>query len=95
MSEEFGSDYVVICDEEGEEIQLEHLDTLEHEGQTYMAFIPADTEEEEEEVDFFILRVEEDETGEDILATVEDEAELEKVYELFMSRMENLEDEDE
>jgi uncharacterized protein YrzB (UPF0473 family) len=94
MSDEYGSDYVVISDEEGNDIELEHLDTLEHDGQTYMAFIPADTDEDDEEVDFFILRMEEDEEGEDILATVDDEAELEKIYEMFMTRMETFEEEE-
>ena len=40
MSEEYGNDFVVLTDEDGREIELEHLDTVEYNGQTYMAFLP-------------------------------------------------------
>ena len=42
MSEEYGNDYVTLTDENGNELELEHLDTLEYNGNTYMAVIPAD-----------------------------------------------------
>lgn len=38
MSEEFGPDFITVTDEDGNEFELEHLDTLEYNGQTYMAF---------------------------------------------------------
>ena len=41
MSEEFGPNFVTVTDEDGNEFELEHLDTLEYNGQTYMAFFPA------------------------------------------------------
>ena len=41
MSEEFGPDFITVTDEDGNEFELEHLDTLEYNGQTYMAFFPA------------------------------------------------------
>ena len=44
MSEEYGNNFVVLTDENGKEIELEHLDTVEYNGQTYMAFIPAEME---------------------------------------------------
>ena len=93
MSEELGSDLVVISDEDGNDIELELLDALEYEGETYMAFIPAEVDDEQEEVDFFILRVEEDDEGEELLVTIDDEKKLEKIYTLFMEKMENLEEE--
>ena len=40
MSEEFGPDFITVTDEDGNEFELEHLDTLEHEGTIYMAFFP-------------------------------------------------------
>ena len=40
MSEEFGPDFITITDEDGSEFELEHLDTLEYNGQVYMAFFP-------------------------------------------------------
>ena len=41
MSEAFGPDFITITDEDGAEFELEHLDTLEYNGQVYMAFFPA------------------------------------------------------
>ena len=89
MSEEFGPNFVTVTDEEGNDIELEHLDTLEFNGETYMAFFPAqfaDAEEEpvdDEEYGLIILKVVR-EDGEELLATVDDEEELEAVYEQFM-----------
>lgn len=33
MSEEYGPDFVSVTDDEGNEFELEHLGTLEHNGQ--------------------------------------------------------------
>ena len=41
MSEEYGNDFITLTDEDGNEIELEHLDTVEYNGQTYLAFLPA------------------------------------------------------
>lgn len=98
MSEEFGPTFVTVIDDEGQEIELEHLDTLEVNGATYMAFFPAqyaDAEEEpvdDEEYGLIILKVIQ-ENGEEILSTIDDEDELQTVYEQFMEIL--FEDEDE
>ena len=41
MSEEFGPDFLTVTDEDGNELVLEYVDTLEHNGLTYTAFFPA------------------------------------------------------
>ena len=46
MSEEYGPDFVSVTDDEGNEFELEHLGTLEYNGQEYMAFVPADMDED-------------------------------------------------
>ena len=82
MQNEYGSDFMTIVDEDGTEFELEVLSTLEYNGQTYMAVIPADGEEHES-LDVSILKsIEED--GEPILCAIEDDAELEAVYSLMM-----------
>ena len=86
MSEEFGGDLITLTDEDGEQYELEHLDTLEHDGTTYMAFIPADTPDDQTEVDFIILKAGE-EDGEEVLSTLDTEEETEHIYELFMERL--------
>lgn len=86
---EYGNDILTLTDDEGNTLELEHLDTLEHQGETYMAFIPAEMSVEDE-YELMILRVEPDEqTGEEILATIQDEQLLEQVFQLFSERLEN------
>ena len=88
MSDEFGSDFFTITDEEGNEFELEHLDTVEINGEIYMAFLPADIDEDDDDFGVVILKVEEDEDGdEDILACINDEDELNEIYDLFMQRL--------
>ena len=90
MSEEFGPDFITLTDEEGNEFELEHLDTLEFNGETYMAFLPAEYEDEdpskeleEDDLGLIILKVVE-ENGVEELSTLDSDEELEAVYERFM-----------
>ena len=94
MSDEYGGNFVSLTDEEGNEIELEHLDTIEYNGAVYMAFFPAEEadddgqppQEEDEEAGLIILKVVEID-GEEQLATLDDEAELEAVYQQFMESL--------
>jgi len=86
MSEEFGPDFVTVTDEDGNEFELEHLGTLDHKGNTYMAFVPADMDEDDEDFGLILLRVAE-ENGEQILADIDDQTELDEVYEQFMTEL--------
>lgn len=91
MSEDFGNNYVVLTDEDGNEQEFEHVDTVELDGQIYMAFIPAEIAAEEV-AEVVILKIVE-ENGEEILATVEDDAEAERVYDIVMEHLEEFDDE--
>lgn len=93
MSEGFSENIIVLTDEEGVEHEFEHLDTIELNEKIYMAFIPAGTPEDiDEPVELTLLRADTDENGEEILSSIEDEDELEMVYNAFL---EEAEDEDE
>ena len=87
MEDQFGSDFMTIVDEDGQEYELEILTQLEYNGFTYLAVIPAGLEDEEaENPEVCILKsVEED--GEPILCAIEDEAELQSVYDLIMEQL--------
>ena len=93
MSEDFGSDFITIVDEDGTEYELEVLSTLEYNGESYMAVIQAVDADEEEDLEIFILKsVEED--GESILCAIEDEQELEAVHQLIMDQLYEEEEEE-
>ena len=49
MSEDFGPNFITLTDEDGNEFELEYIDALGVDGQTYMAFFPAVEEEADEE----------------------------------------------
>ena len=93
MSEDFGPTFITVTDEDGQEIVLEFIDALEHNGQLYQAFFPAETEDDEDNPDngLVILKVIH-EDGEDLLSTLDSDEELDAVYDLFM---ENRFDDDE
>ena len=85
MENEYGSDFMTIVDEDGTEYELEVLSSLDYNGFTYLAVIPAGSEEGEDLQVSILKSVEED--GEPILCAIEDEEELEAVYELIMEQL--------
>ncbi len=93
MSDEFGSDFMTIVDEDGTEYELEVLSTLEYNGATYLAVIPAGAEDGDDLQVSILKSVEED--GEPILCAIEDEAELETVYDLIMDDLYSEDDDEE
>ncbi len=91
MEQEFERNVISITDEAGEEYELEVLATVTYKGAEYLALTPADADDEAEELEVSILKsVVED--GEPMLLAVDDEEELEAVYDLLMEEM--FEDED-
>lgn len=96
MSEEFGPDFISVTDEDGNEFELEHVDTIIYHEQVYMAFFPADTGENEtddEDTGLIILKVV-NVDGEEQLSTLDSEEELEEVYDQFMEDLFQDEEED-
>ena len=93
MEDQFGSDFITISDEDGTEYELEVLSTLEYNGSTYLAVVPAGDSLEQLQLEVSILKsVEED--GELLLCAVEDEAELQSVYDLIMDALYEEEEEE-
>ena len=85
MADEYGSDFITITDDEGKEYELEVLSTVEYNGESYLAVIPADSEDGSD-LEVSILKSS-DEDGEPMLCAVEDEAELQAVYDLIMDSL--------
>lgn len=91
MEDLYGSDFITIVDEDGTEFELEVLYTAEYEGNTYHAVILAGAEEEER-LNVSILKATE-EDGEPLLCAVENEEELERVYNYIMDALYEQEEE--
>ena len=93
MADEYGSDFITIVDEDGTEYELEVLNTVEYNGASYLAVIPADNGEADTDLEISILKsIEED--GEPLLCAIEDEDELQAVYALIMDSLYEEEDEE-
>jgi len=85
MSELYGDDIITITDEDGKEYELEVLATIEYNGASYLALVPADADENAELEVSILKKVLEN--GEEILVTVDDEDELEAVYNVMMDML--------
>ena len=83
MSEDFGSDFITIIDDVGTEFELEVLDTMDYKDQTFVAFLPADMDENDPDYGIIILRSVLDENGEELFESIDDDDELQDVYEHF------------
>lgn len=94
MSEE-RDDLVVLVDENGDEVEFEHIDTIEMNGNEYVVLIPFSADEEQDADEVVILKIEHGDEGEDSFVSVEDEEELNEVFEEFKQRMEDEYDFDE
>ncbi|MDD4080676.1 MAG: DUF1292 domain-containing protein [Eubacteriales bacterium] len=91
------SNLVELTDEDGNVAQFEYLDTLEHKGESYVVFMAVQDDEEDEDEDeegeVVILKIAQDDKGEDIYVTVEDEDIVQEVFDMFMENL-GAEDED-
>ncbi len=94
MAEDFGSDFMTIVDEDGTEYELEVLASIEYNGFSYLAVIPAVDADEKVDLEISILKSTE-EDGEPMLLAIEDEAELDTVYNLIMEQLYEEEEDDE
>ena len=86
MDEGFGSNFISIVDEDGQEFELEAVMEMDYEGENYSLLLPADMDEDDPDYGFIILKSQM-EDGEEILVSVDDEGELNRVYDLFMERL--------
>lgn len=84
--DQYGSDFLTIVDDDGNEYELEVLSTLEYNGCTYLAVIPAADSADQLQLEVSILKSVE-ENGEPILQVIEDEEELEAVHDLIMEEL--------
>ena len=94
MSEEYGDNFVTMVDENGEEFVLEMLESIDYRDATYTAFLPADLDENDPDYGLVLLRNAVDENGDEVYDTIDDEEELNDVYEQFMRILFDDEDEE-
>ena len=73
---------IILNDEEGNEIEFEFLDVVEVDGNEYVVLLPVEEADKGEVVIFRIEGNEEDES----YVSLDDEAEAEKVFQVFKEK---------
>lgn len=82
-NEEYDPEIYTLTDEDGNELNFALLGTLEHEGNVYKAMIPCDENGEETSEEYVILKLTQDEDGEDMLVTIDDDEEFDNIADIF------------
>lgn len=76
----YESEIFTLTDEDGVESDFELIGSMEIDGNTYVALVPV---EDNENGEYVILKVECDDEGEETLITIEDDDEFDKVADAF------------
>ncbi|MBR5218543.1 MAG: DUF1292 domain-containing protein [Clostridia bacterium] len=78
---------IVLFDDEGNELHLEVLDIIEEDDNRYAVGVDVNQDEEEDTV--LIMRIIEAGEDEDILEPIDDEKELQHIFDVFKERMQD------
>lgn len=92
--EEDENHLVVLQDENGKDVTFEHLMTLDYKGTSYILLEAQQDMEDCLQGESIILKIEQDENGDDLYATIEDEAEYQEVFQKCLDAMDEEDDED-
>lgn len=87
---EFENEYYTLTDEDGNELQFELIGSCELDGNEYFALVPVEESEKKDDVvEYVLLKKEKDENGEDILVTIDDDEEFDKIADIFEDELFN------
>lgn len=76
--------YIILTDEDGQEVRFEYLDQIPYNGEDYVLFLDADAEDDNT---VYIMQVKHIENSdEDYYLPVEDEDDMNAIYELFKEK---------
>jgi uncharacterized protein YrzB (UPF0473 family) len=95
IENEEASNIITLTDEDGKEIDFEVIGDAEIDGVVYYAMTPAGAQENNEGiVEYVLLKLTEDEDGDEVFVTVDDEDEFDKVANFFDDMFDSEEDYD-
>lgn len=84
---------VMLVDDEGKEVEFKYLATLDYEEEWYLYLQPIENADEDvEEPEIAIMRIETDAAGNDTFVPVEDEELWDKLYDEFVKALEEQEE---
>ena len=94
VNEELDSNIVELTDEDGQTTEFEYLTTIEHKGESYVVLLAPQEEDNDEEGEVVILRIQPNEKGEDTYVSCDSDEIEQEVFELFMEELDEEEDEE-
>ena len=78
---------IILSDENGEDVEFEFLDLIEYDSEEYIVLLPVAEEDEEEDGQVVILKVESTENeDEESYVSVDDEDVLNAVFDMFKEK---------
>ena len=80
---DFGPDVVTLVNDDGEQVEFYHIGTIEVEEKWYVLLEPAEELADIDEGEVVIFRLETAEDGEDMFVPIEDDEELNNVFEEY------------
>lgn len=83
FAEEYEAEIITLEDDLGNEKNFEFLDTVEYDGEEYIILLP---EEEEEQNEVMILRIESIDDENESYIGIDDEKILQAVFDIFKER---------
>lgn len=83
FAEEYEAEIITLEDDLGNEKDFEFLDTVEYDGDEYIILLP---DEEEEQNEVMILRIESIDDENENYIGIDDEEILQKVFDIFKDR---------
>ena len=84
FAEEYEAEIITLEDDLGNEKDFEYLDTVEYDGEEYIVLLPADEDDDDNEV--MILRVDSLNDEDETYSGIDDEAVLQAVFDIFKER---------
>ena len=80
---------IELVDENDNPIRFEHIMTVQYGGEDYVLLAPIDPTEDMEEDEVLVLRIDNDENGDEIYVNVEDDEVVQKVFEKYLEIVES------
>lgn len=91
-NEEYGNDIVTLTDDDGKSYSFEILDAIETDTGRYLAMVPyfADLQEKlDDSGDLVLVKVQEDENGDEYFEDIANDDEYETIADLFIDRLQD------
>ena len=83
---------IELFDENDNPVKFEHIMTVQYQGEDYVLLAPVEPTEDMDEDEVLVLQIDNDENGEEVYVSVDDDELVQKVFEKYLEIVENEEE---